>query len=478
MRDAPADFERLPAGDAVFLDLEELDAPMHVGAVAILDARPLLGADERLPIERLEDLLASRLHLLPRYRKRLAWTPLTGHPVWIDDDRFDVRNHLRHVALPRRGGRVALQKIVGDFFSQKLDRGRPLWEILLVEGFEEGRLAGLVKAHHALMDGVSGVDFLILLLSPQPSDETAPARPWRPAPPPTRAELLAAELRQRAELGFGWLRSARAALRDPARAAGAVRDYVGGVASLGPMLLPGSPTPFNRPVGPNRHVRTLRVPLDEVKRLRRTYGGTVNDLVVALAAGALRRLLVARGVDAGRLDLRATIPISTRSDAERGTMGNKLAVTAVRLPVGEADPRARVRAARAAMETLKASRQALATDLVAHLAEWTSPTVLGETLKLTLGLRATHLLLTNVRGPADPFYCLRAPLLELFPVPELFRNQTLGVAVMSYAGFLHWGVTVDGSALADGEALVDCLRTEISELGKQAIADAPGEAEP
>jgi len=459
-------FERLSAQDTFFYQLETADTPLHIGALAFFDASSLDGA---VPSDDIRAVIATRLELLPRYRMRVIETPVTGHPVWVDDRHFDVRHHVRFVSLPGAAGPKELDEVVRGFLSERLDRGRPLWEVLVIEGLPEQRAAALFKAHHCLTDGASAVDMLLLLLSPQPSTLVPPPPVFTPRAEPTPFELLRGELDARAQLARGVLDFARRAAREPRSALGFVRDRAEGIREATQAALQrGSATALNASLGPDRRLGTLRVEFEDIKRIRRALGGTINDVAVAVVSGALATYLEARGESVRHVELRATIPMSTRSDVERGTLGNKLAALAAALPIGEPDRRRRYQTVCKTMGELKGSKQALGVEVLNWIAEWTTPSLLTQGSRLALQLHSTHVMITNIRGPGDPLYCLAYPMLEAYPAPPLAPGQALTIGLLSYAGFLHWGLVADPAHLPDLDVLVDALRTEIGELCKLA----------
>lgn len=467
--------ERLSAQDAAFLDLENGDLPMHVGAVARFGPTAFRSAGG-VSMEAVRQLVASRLPALPRYRRRLDAIPLTGHPIWVDDRFFDLRYHIRHVSLPAEGASAALDELARAFFSQKLDRSRPLWEIVVADGLPMGQIGALFKAHHALIDGVSGVDMLILLLGLSPTREVPVPVRWEARAKTSAPLLLLEELRRRTSLPAAWLGMAREAVGAPRATLAAARDRVVGLGQvLGYALDAGADTPLNAGTGPNRRLATLRVGLDEIKELKRTLGGTLNDVAVAIAAGGLRRFFAGRGASPDGFDVRAMIPVSTRADIERGTLGNKLAVLIAPIPVDEGDPRARLAKVRETLDGLKSSRAALGNEVINLAAEWTTPRVISETIRMAARRRAMHVMVTNIRGPSEPLYFLDAPLLEVYPSAPLWPEQTLTIGIMSYGGWLHWGLTVDADHFEDVEDLADAIRLEIQELAKLARESGPAE---
>lgn len=449
----------------MFLDLEQSGVPMHVGATLIFDGAPLRDAQGTFDIASLRAVLESRLHRAEKTRWRVEPVPLSGRYVWVDDDRFRLDYHFRHAVLPPPGDRARLDALSADFFTRSLDITRPLWEILVVDGLEDGRIAALCKFHHAMMDGLAGVELLNLLLQLEPSRRSEVPHLWRARRRPGLHELVAGETRRRLGLARSAARTALGALRDPGASLEATRNHVLGIAqTLHAMVSPSTRLAFNEAIGPSRSVECFRIELEQLKRVRRHFGGTINELVLSLVAGGLRRYLEAHDWDVDALQVRALIPVSTRSDLDRGELGNKVAVVATELPVAAPDPLTRLEAARRASQQTKRSRQALGTEVASHLAEWTTPALLTQALLLSMRARATNLMVTNMRGPDVPLYVLDAPLLEIYPVAELWPGQGLNVAVMSYAGFLHFGINVDPDIVEDAEEFCAAMRRELREL--------------
>ena len=315
--------DRLTGLDSSFLHLERGASHMHVAAAMVFDG-PAPGYDE------LVGHLVSRLHLVPRYRQRLAFVPLNqGRPVWVDDPHFNPAFHVRHTALPSPGGEQQLRQLCGRVFAQSLDRARPLWELWLVEGLADGRFALLSKTHHALVDGVSGVDIATVLFdtSVDPTPVSAPAHPdWIPRPLPTDAQLLADALIERATVPAEFARGIRAALRGPRHLAARVERALEGAGALARIgLQTAPPSPFNVRIGPHRRFSWVTGDLDAFKVVKNALGGTVNDVVLAAVAGALGRHLRAHGEPTEGVTLRALVPVSIRAEAEQGALGNRVA---------------------------------------------------------------------------------------------------------------------------------------------------------
>src|SRR3954447_20620416 len=347
--------DRLSPLDASFLHFEDAASHMHVACAMVFDG-------DAPAYEELLEHIESRLHLVPRYRQRLAEVPFgQGRPKWVDDDRFDLRYHVRHTALPAPGTEYELQVLCGRVFSQQLRRDRPLWENYLVEGLEAGRFAILSKTHHAMVDGISGLDILSVLFAPE--EESADSAEWSPRPAPSRASLLAESLVERATTPFEIFRGARALVRGPRQVMSRLAESaVGAGAMAWAGLQPAPQSPYNAElVGPDRRFTWLRASLDDLKAIKNELGGSVNDVVLTIVARGLRRDLQRRGVDVDGLELKAFVPVSLRREDQRGSeeLGNQVGGMIAPLPVGCDDAADCLRTISAAMSGLKESGQAV-----------------------------------------------------------------------------------------------------------------------
>jgi diacylglycerol O-acyltransferase len=461
--------ERLSAQDAVFLELEDSGTPMHIGAKLVFEGSPLRDETGALDIGRLRAHLLARLHRFPKVRKRVTRLPLLGRAVWVDDEHFRLERHVRHVTLPREADVGAQRELEAEFYSRRLDRERPLWEILAVDGLPDDRMALLCKLHHAFADGLAGVEFMALLLAPEPSDQPGTPRRWRAGEPPGLQDLLRDEASRRIEFARSTAEAASKALRNPAGTLDDARKYATGLFhTVSGIVNPSSELPINGRSGPNRALETFRIPLEEIRAIKQSLGGTINELVLSMVAGGLRGFLLGHGTSLDGLSVRAMMPVSTRSDVDRGSLGNKIAVVVAALPVALQTARARHHVVRKGTIALQDSQQALGTDVVTWLAEWTIPRVMTELLQLSLRMRSSNLMITNIHGPDETLYLLNAPLLEIYPVAELWSGQGLSVAVLSYAGFLHVGVNADPNIVSDPESFAASLRDEFQDLRKLA----------
>lgn len=467
-----ANKDRLTGLDSSFLHLERDSAHMHVAGCAVF-------AGSAPPYDDLVEAIEVRLHLVPRYRQRLAFVPLgQGRPVWVDDPYFNLRYHVRHTALPRPGGESELKRLAGRVFSQALDRSRPLWELWLVEGLAGGRFAVLTKTHHSLVDGISGVDIATVLFdtSPDPLPVAPPDQKWHARPLPSRAQLLADSLLERTTVPAEVMRGVHATLRGPrtvARRAGRALGSVGALAWTGMKAAP--PSQFNQRIGPHRRFTWVRADLRQFKAIKNSLGGTVNDVVLAVVAGALGRYMQLHGQSTEGVGLKAMVPVSVRADIERGALGNRVAAMWATLPVGLADPVERLRAISEEMVGVKQSGQAVGAEILTAVSGFAPPTIMSQAARLQARQRFFNLVVTNVPGPQFPLYLLGRQLESIYPMVPLAENTALGIAILSYNGQLNFGLVGDYDALADLETLADELRSSIDELA--AAAGAPA-AEP
>jgi diacylglycerol O-acyltransferase / wax synthase len=458
---AQGHLDRLTPIDASFLHQEGANAHMHVGGVTILQGPPPT-------LQELLEHVRQRLHRVPRYRQKLASTPLDrGRPVWVDDSRFNAEYHVRHTALPEPGSWEQLCHLAARVFSQALDRSKPLWEMWLIEGLQEDRFALITKNHHALVDGIAGVDLATVLfdLSPDPVPAERRRAPWRPKREPHTAELLLAGMRGALLAGIDVAEGALHAVAHPERAFARTREAAEGVGELvWAALNPAPHTPLNVPIGPHRRFAAVTGALEDFKLVKNTFGGTVNDVVLSIVAGALRTFLLARGHPTEGVELRALVPVSVRSEAERQAGGNRIVVMRGPLPVYIADPIQRLRFVSAAMAGLKESKQALGAEVIAGVQNFAPPTILAQASRINFSTRLFNLIVTNVPGPQFPLYVLGREMLLAYPIAFLPERHALAIAIMSYNGQLNFGLLGDFDALPDIDALADSLARELRAL--------------
>jgi diacylglycerol O-acyltransferase / wax synthase len=467
---AVANKDRLTGLDSSFLHLERGSTHMHVAGCSVFTGQAPAYAELIAAIE-------SRLHLVPRYRQRLAFVPFDqGRPVWVDDPHLNVSYHVRHTALPRPGGEAELKRLAGRVFSQALDRSRPLWELWLVEGLAGNRFAILSKTHHALVDGISGVDIATVLFdaSPEPLPVAPPDHEWVARPLPTPAQLLADALLERATVPGEVARGVRATLRGPRSVATRVGRAFGSVGALAWTGFQAAPaSPFNVRIGPHRRFTWVGADLEHFKAIKNSLGGTVNDVVLAVVAGGLGRYMRIHEKTTDGVELRAMVPVSVRAEIERGALGNRVAAMWATLPVGITDPVQRLHTISEQMRDVKQSGQAVGAEILTHLSGFAPPTIMAQAARLQARQRLFNLVVTNVPGPQFPLYLLGRELEAVYPMVPLAENTALGIAILSYNGQLNFGLVADFDALADVEALADELRASIEELAAAAGTKVP-----
>jgi diacylglycerol O-acyltransferase len=459
----PGNPDRLTGLDSSFLHLERGSAHMHVASTTLFEG-PAPHYDE------FRDHIASRLHLVPRFRQKLRFVPLAqGRPRWVDDPQFNLTYHIRHTALPAPGSEEQLLTLAARIFSQRLDRSKPLWEMWLVEGLEGDRFALVSKSHHCLVDGVSGMDITTVLFDTEAEPDSVPeAEPWTPQPEPSGTEVLAESLVERATTPAEIARGARAVFRAPRRAARVAVDVLeaaGAFARTG-VAAPGSP--LNVPIGPYRRFATVRADLGTFKGIKRELGGTVNDVVLAVVTAALGRYLRSRGHSTHDLELRAMVPISVRAADEHGALGNRVSSFMAPLPVWSEDPVERLRLVSETMGDLKQSKQAVGASIITQLSDFAPTTLAGQAARLQPAQRFFNLVVTNVPGPQFPLYLTGHRLEAIFPMVPLARRQAVCFGIMSYDGQVNFGLIGDYDAMPDLDALAADLSASIEELARAA----------
>ena len=470
--------QQLSGLDAAFLALDSPTSTGHVGGVHVIEAT----ADDLGPLtlDQLTTLVGERLHLVPPLRRRVVEVPFgIDQPYWIEDGTFDLEFHVRELALPAPGSMRQLTEQVARIHARPLDRTRPLWEIYLIDGLEGGRQALYAKLHHAMIDGVAGQEVTAALLDLSPTGrDVPPAPPWAPDPVPGAVELLA---RGATSLTF----QPRRALRFATELARSSPELVGklitprlpglgrligedtGVMFAAPVRAPA--TPFNKSVGAHRRVAFASVPMDAVKAVKNAAGLTVNDVVLAMCAGALRRYLIDHdALPEGPLV--AAVPVSVRTTGGDGTLGNKVSLMLAALPTQLDDPRARLRVAHEATATAKDQHQALPADLLADVYEFAMPALLGLATRANARLRLLervnvfNLFISNVPGPTVPLYIAGHQVVASYPVSAITDGQGLNITVISYLGGLNFGLIADRGLVPDLDVLAGYLVDELATL--------------
>jgi len=454
--------DRLSALDASFLLLEDRVNHMHIGSVGIFEGpRPAHDA--------VKAVVASKLPLVPRYRQRIRTVPLQlNWPVWVDDPHFNLNYHLRSTALPSPGGRSELRNLVGRIMSQQLDRTKPLWEMWIVEGLEDGRFAVVSRVHHCMVDGIAGTDLLAVLLDAEPRSVVTEAPPFEPADEPSALELAREAVTSLVTHPYQQVRSMLAGSGGVQALQDGIREFARGVVSMLGLARPTPSTSLNGAIGPHRRWDWANASLGDVKEIRRALGGTVNDVVLAVITNGFRELLLSRGEDVSDRVVRTLVPVSVRTGDARGVYDNRVSAMFAALPVGIEDPAARLAAIRAQMDGLKESKQAVAGEILASLSGF-APSML-----LTLGTRVAarvpqrnlNTVTTNVPGPQSPLYLCERRMLEVFPFVPLIPTTRVGIAIFSYCGALNFGITGDYDGAPDLDVLARGIEDGVAQLLK------------
>jgi WS/DGAT/MGAT family acyltransferase len=461
--------EWMSAIDSSFLHIENDTTPMHIGGVSIFEG-PMPDFEE------LRAMVAGKLGLVPRYRQKVRFVPLAaGAPIWVDDPHFSLDYHLRHTAIPRPGGEEELRSLAARVFSQHLDRGKPLWELWVVEGLQDGRWALLSKVHHCMVDGVAATDLMSVMFSD--TVDPAAAREFSPAPEPSALEIFARTLARQTSPA-GALATVRAALVAPGQSLRAASQTLRAIAASAGAMRPVAQSSLTGQIGPHRRWSWADCSLADVKQIRSAFGGTVNDVVLTAITAGFRELLIDRGEDPPEDEVvRTMVPVSVRHRNERGTYNNRVSAVFASLPVGLLDPVERLRSIRAEMDGIKESKQAVAGDVLASLSGFAPPLLLALGSRLvTISPRLNmHTATTNVPGPQQPVQTLGRRMLRSYPFVPVVGSIQVVVAIFSYDGRLHFGVTGDYDGAPDIDVLTAGIAGGMEELLElaQAVEDRP-----
>jgi WS/DGAT/MGAT family acyltransferase len=455
--------ERLSALDTEFLHLEDGIAHMHIAGMSVFEGPAPTENEVRA-------LLASKLHLIPRYRQRVQPVPLElGRPVWVDDPHFNLEYHVRVTALVEPDD-AALCALMGRLMSQELDRHRPLWETWVIHGLPHHRWAIVSKVHHCMVDGIAGVGLLEALLDIDPDAEVAPPEPWTPSAEPSAADLVLDAWGGLLGDVVDRVGALPGRLRDPLGAARSFGETGLGLVRLGRHLRGTPALSVDGTIGPHRVWAHSAASIDDVRRIRKTHGGTLNDVVLAAVTNGYRELLLDRGDDLDHAVLRTIVPVSLRSEDAKGVLDNRVSAILYELPVNVADPVDRLAAVHAQMEDLKASHMPEAGDAVTSFANLLPPMVVGNAtrafmrLSQSRGQRSLNTVTTNVPGPQFPLYCLGRQMLEHQPYVPISHGVRVGTAILSYNGQLAFGVTGDFDSVPEVGIVAQGIKQGIDEL--------------
>ncbi|MEU6132005.1 wax ester/triacylglycerol synthase family O-acyltransferase [Saccharopolyspora sp. NPDC047091] len=463
--------DRLSALDASFLYLEDHTTPMHVGGVAVF-RRPRSGFE----YDNVLSMIDRRLAMVPRYRQKVRQLPgKLARPVWVDDQDFDITYHVRRSALPKPGKDEQLHELVARLMSRKLDPERPLWELYLVEGLSRSRVAVITKTHQAMVDGIGALDIGQVIFDRSVHQGGPEAEDlWMPRPDPTPAQLVLEAVTEAVQRPGEIVENARSAAGDVAATVRKVTGALGGLATaVRAAAVPAPGGPLNGPTSTQRRFAVARAKLDDFRAVRQSHGGTVNDVVLAVVAGALRNWLLSRGeVVSGSTTLRAMVPVSVRgaesggADEVSGADGNRVAAYLVDLPVGEPSPVLRLHHISHALRAHAESGRSVAAEALVGVSGFAPPTLhaLGARVANGFSDRLFNVLVTNVPGPQVPLYAAGAKMTEMFPVVPLAKNQSLAIGVTSYDGGVYFGLNGDRDAMSDVDVLAAMIGESVEEM--------------
>ncbi len=451
--------DRLSPQDASFLYVENEVNHMHIASIAMFDG-PAPQSHE------FETMLASKLHRVPRYRQRIRFVPLEiAGPVWCDDTHFDLAYHVRHTALPAPGTDEQFRTLVGRVMSQQLDRSKPLWEVWVVEGFEDGRWAILSKTHHCMVDGVAGTDLLGVILDDAADTAHPPPEDWRPEKPPSDAQLLADAVLDGVKRPAEMIRSAANAVTHPRELLRNLSLVGDGLSTMG-FSKTSADSSLNGPIGPHRRWRQAGTTIAEIKKIRSAHGGTLNDVVLSAITHGFRMLLLSRREKVRDRVVRTLVPVSVRRDDQRGEMNNRVSAMFAELPVGLRDPVERLHAITEQMENLKEHHQAVAAETLTSLTGFAPPMLLALGARLFAGVEqhSVQTVTTNVPGPQRTLYAAGRPMIAAYPYVPLAGSVRIGVAIFSYIGQITFGITCDAGSVTDVDILASGIDEGIEEL--------------
>jgi diacylglycerol O-acyltransferase len=452
--------DRLSFQDASFLYIENENNHMHIASVALFEGPPPAS-------HAVEEMISSKLHLVPRYRQKVRFVPFDmGRPIWSDDHHFNLGYHVRHSALPSPGSDAQLRTLVGRVMSQQLDRAKPLWEAWVVEGLEDDRWALLSKTHHCMVDGVSGSDLLSTLMDEEPGIEHPPAKRWKPEPRPTPMSLLTDSFLEGLKSPREGYEVLRKAISAPGRLLKDLEELGDGLSTFRNASGAEVEGSLNGPIGPHRRWCWAGTNISEIKKIRSAHGGTVNDVVLAAITQGFRELMSSRGEPIKDRCVRTLVPVSLRRDDQRGEFNNRVSAMFAELPMDLEDPVERLASIHAQMSDLKEHHQAAAAETITSLSGFAPHALLalGARLFSDIEQHSVQTVTTNVPGPQRPLYAAGRRMLAAYPYVPLAGSVRIGVAIFSYAGDITFGITGDWETTEDIQVLADGIEAGIQDL--------------
>jgi WS/DGAT/MGAT family acyltransferase len=446
---------RLTTLDASFLEIESQSAHMHVGWAALF-APPRGGDAPRF--EELRDHVASRLGRAPRYRQRLAEVPLgVSDPVWADDEDFDIDRHVH------RGDSLDFTELTDRVMSAQLGRDRPLWELWIADRLPDGRVGVIGKAHHAMVDGLAAVELATLLLDPTPRPPKPEPDAWTPAPAPGGAKLLVEAAFDRAGRLFELARWPLGFARHPERLPRLVADGARSARAMSDSVRSATPeSSLNEPISARRHLARAHRPLADLKYIKEAFGTTINDVVLAVASGAVKRFLERR--HEATTPLKAMVPVSVRGDDRGGELGNQISFVFVDLPCDESDPLERLIAVKEQVGERKRRGTPEGADRLLKAFRYAPRTVQKLLARVAASPRTFNLVVSNIPGPPESLYMCGCELEEVYPVVPIAEDHTLSIGLTTVKGEAFFGVYADRAAVPDADLLASCLDESVDEL--------------
>ena len=463
--DLRPNIERMTPFDTAFLYAETPRTPLHVGSLSIFEGAPFFDERGKFRLDEVRRRISERLPLFPRFRKRVSFIPFDlGRPFWVDDQDFDIANHVNLMVLPSPGSRDELEALCDQLQMRLLDRDRPLWELWFIGGLKDGNVAMVEKVHHAMIDGVSGVDVAAALLDLERDPPHLRVEPWLPAPAPHLASVLIEGLREDLSQPVEVVRRMGELLSSPRQLLARTDGIVDALTSfLNPWDHQNHPA-MHDDIGTTRRLVAVTESLDEVKRAGKRFDATVNDVVLTAVAGGVREFLLGRGESVDHAKLRVLVPVSVRADHEHLALGNRVSGVLAPLPLDEPFTIQRLALVRNTMRRIKTHHQSAGTEVMTEAIGLIPPGLMSLVTRSIHHQPLADMVVTNVSGPDCPLYFLGAEMIESIPIVPLGGNLIVGIAILSYNGALTLGLHADVDTCPDVHRLADGIRAAFAEL--------------